>query len=237
MHEIFVLVTSAECQFLNRLRRLLNDQELEPVSEERMSLTLNTIRCIRALAEDHKQQLKRNIASLQLQMSSHTDTFAHAAANSTPASKPKEDRMTNDLTTVIGDFAELLDRTDRLCESCTETLSLIVNGAMLRESQKAIERADNQSRLTVLAYFFLPLTLVASIFGMNVKQLDPEATQSIWLPFVILVPITFMSWVMFYTGTIRHRLMQALRPNDSAHHTQGATMPLRTLKDNGSRMA
>jgi hypothetical protein len=236
MYEIFRLVTSSECQFLNRLGRILDEQELEPVDEMQMTLTLSTIKCIRTLSEEHKQRLKRNIASLKIKANLHVNASAGGAVSSASASKPQDSGVSDHLTTTLGDFTELSERANLLCISCTEAVSLIVNGAMLRESQKAIQRADAQSRLTVFAYLFLPLTLVASVFGMNVKELN-SGSQSIWLPFAVLGPVVLMSWALFYTGKIRKVLARGLNSHNSDHHTQGATMSLRTLKDNGMRMA
>ena len=57
----------------------------------------------------------------------------------------------------------------------------------LEESHKSIQQAQSTKRLTQLAYVFLPLSLSASIFGMNVTELQsvsiaaPIATASIIL--------------------------------------------------------
>lgn len=39
----------------------------------------------------------------------------------------------------------------------------------LIESKKAITQAEQVTKLTQLAFFFIPLTFVAGLFGMNVR--------------------------------------------------------------------
>jgi len=111
-----------------------------------------------------------------------------------------------------------------------------MNSAMLKESQKAIERADDQRRLTVLAYFLLPLSIVTSAFGMNVKELG-TGSQHIWLPFVVLVPVGVLSWILFDPGRFERvlKLLVDLRQRRRlSHQTHGATRRSKTSSDNGA---
>ena len=55
----------------------------------------------------------------------------------------------------------LARRLDSSFQTLTSTMSII-------ESEKAIQEAEEVTRLTNLAFFFIPLSLVASVFGMNV---------------------------------------------------------------------
>ena len=54
----------------------------------------------------------------------------------------------------------LLRRLEGTYQVLTSTMSII-------ESEKAIQEAEEVSKLTNLAFFFIPLTLVTGIFGMN----------------------------------------------------------------------
>ena len=46
------------------------------------------------------------------------------------------------------------------------------------ESRKATSQADSVSRLTNLAFIFVPLIYVATIFGANIKGIDDHLCQS-----------------------------------------------------------
>ena len=235
MCEIFRLVASSECQFLNRLHCLVQDQQLAPADGEAMDLALSTLRYIKALLEDHKERLKQNIVFFNTRCSSDFGAGGPPVAGS--STKTQQTQAPDELPSILADFKELLARAKNLTAVCTETMGLIVNGAMLRESQRAIQRADDQKRLTVLAYLFLPLSLVSSLFGMNVKELG-TGSQHMWLPFAVLVPIGFISWMLFYMNHIgrvltlgKRRLIGVVQ----SYHTQGATIPLSTSRDNDVR--
>ena len=140
------------------------------------------------------------------------------------------------MTPIRADFQELLARAESVGVLCADTVDLILNGAMLRESQKAIQKAYDQRRLTILAYLFLPLSFVSSLFGMNVKELG-QGTQGIWLPFVVLVPVGVISWLLFYPNMIQRILTLSKRlagSYSSDHQTQGATIPLSNSRDKGA---
>lgn len=55
--------------------------------------------------------------------------------------------------------------------------------------------------LTTLATFYIPLSFVAGIFGMNVTTFNPEIKVPIWIYFVVALPVTAasMSLVWYYT--------------------------------------
>lgn len=229
--EVFRLVAGSECQFLNRLRYLVQGQELDPTDGENMDLAINTLRYIKALTEDHKQSLKQNIAFLKTHCLADLDADSPPVAGS--STETQRTHSPDELTSILIDFKELLTRAESLSAFCTETVGLILNGAMLRESQKAIQKADDQRRLTVLAYLFLPLSLVCSVFGMNVRELG-TGSQGIWLPVVVLAPVGCISWMLFYPHKIRQvselgtRLINLCFSN---HHTQSATIPLSNSRD------
>ena len=67
------------------------------------------------------------------------------------------------------DFDKLTQDVRSLMERASSTFQAIMATMAIVESQKAIAQAETISKLTNLAFFFIPLTLCASIFGMNIK--------------------------------------------------------------------
>lgn len=61
-----------------------------------------------------------------------------------------------------------LDRQAAL-NHCESTFTALMATMSIVESGKAIAQAEQVTRLTQLAFFFIPLTFVAGIFGMNLK--------------------------------------------------------------------
>ena len=93
----------------------------------------------------------------------------------------------------------------------------------LEESRKAIQQADTIKRLTVLAFIYIPIQTASSIFGMNLKELQPN--PSIWVYIItcvimLIVTLTAAGWRHFLEficrlhvrvfGSFRHKLADAL---------------------------
>ena len=66
-----------------------------------------------------------------------------------------------DLDNLTKEITTLTTRAKSTFQDIMATMSIV-------ESQKAIAQAEIISKLTNLAFFFIPLTLTASIFGMNI---------------------------------------------------------------------
>ncbi|TGO55079.1 hypothetical protein BCON_0097g00360 [Botryotinia convoluta] len=56
----------------------------------------------------------------------------------------------------------------RLEQHVRDTLQMNVGNLSLKESRKSLEKANSLGRLSILAFVFLPLSLVTSFFGMNI---------------------------------------------------------------------
>ena len=66
------------------------------------------------------------------------------------------------------DFDKLTSQIQSLTERAGSTFQSIMSTMSIVESAKAIAQAEKISKLTNLAFFFIPLTLCTSIFGMNI---------------------------------------------------------------------
>jgi Mg2+ and Co2+ transporter CorA len=77
---------------------------------------------------------------------------------------------------------------DTKCNTITDTLLSTIS---ILESQKSIEQSQQVNKLTRLAFFYVPLSFISSVFGMNVKEI--QANPSIWVFFVTAIAFTFLS--------------------------------------------
>lgn len=78
---------------------------------------------------------------------------------------------------------------------------MITNRAMLKEARKSVDQAETVTKLTYLAFFFLPLSFTASLFGMNFKQFG-TGSLNIWVMFVVLVPIMGVSCIICFWSQV-----------------------------------
>ncbi|KAI2613431.1 hypothetical protein GGR54DRAFT_615821 [Hypoxylon sp. NC1633] len=79
-------------------------------------------------------------------------------------------------------------------------LSLKASHASIKESKIALEESKRTKLITVLAIFFVPISLSTSIFGMNINELN-ENGQPLWVFITTtasIVAATLMVWGFMY---------------------------------------
>ena len=78
-------------------------------------------------------------------------------------------------TSLKKDFRFLIARCNQLTSRCEAGSGVLVSMGQLLESQKGIDQAKQVHDLTKLAFVFIPLTYVASLFSMNISVLQKPA--------------------------------------------------------------
>ena len=110
------------------------------------------------------------------------------------------------------DVEHLVGRCERLARSCELSTTFLVSSMQLIESQKGIIQAGQVQRLTQLAFLFIPISLLAAVFGMNVAEY--KIPSKIWVFFLIaavLFGVTcFMLSRQVWTGQVRRLKRQML---------------------------
>lgn len=150
------------------------------------SLSLADLRFIKKVLDDHAAYLREVIAFLegataawiiqQPQLEQAASSLGVVGASSTNGKKAGagagEKKMISDVTEttqreLFEDFRHLLHRVEKLADRCKDGTDIILSGAQLRESQKAIDQAEEVKMLTKLVFIFAPLSFLTSVFGMN----------------------------------------------------------------------
>jgi hypothetical protein len=201
LHELFSFSAASELQYLN-----LIDEKLGPetgwaiLTEETPSLS--NLLYNRDILLSHIQQLKENIETIKCR---GCNQWPRALANSDLGKKA--DEAANIL---LRDFEYLLNKAENLSKRCEAGMAVVMNNANLAESKRAIAQAGRVSKLTLLAFFYVPLSFTSSFFGMNFSQFGTSSTLGIWLWFAVSAPILVLS-IIFYqwdvTGFIRRSLI------------------------------
>lgn len=71
------------------------------------------------------------------------------------------------INVVRKDFDQSQTKRRAVFEHCESTFTALMGTLSIMESEKAITQAEEVTKLTQLAFFFIPLTFIAGIFGMN----------------------------------------------------------------------
>lgn len=69
---------------------------------------------------------------------------------------------------LAADFRHVQGTLDRITARIGGLHQILMSSMAIAESQKALQEAENVGKLTQLAFFFIPLTFVAGLFGMNI---------------------------------------------------------------------
>ncbi|KAF2807994.1 uncharacterized protein BDZ99DRAFT_71044 [Mytilinidion resinicola] len=93
-------------------------------------------------------------------------------------------------------FQNLHSQAQSLHEKCTQRMTVISNESMLAESQRAIQQAKLVTKLTLVAFVYLPFTFTAGFFSMNFKELGTGIIP-LWIFFAASLPLMFVTMAFF----------------------------------------
>ncbi|KAK1834720.1 hypothetical protein QBC39DRAFT_342665 [Podospora conica] len=170
LSDLFAFVATSEKQFLNSMELRVKDEIYS--TEAATDLSVDNLKYSKELLDSHAQNLEEVLLFLRNRDSSKWPTI--------PPDNPLAEQVRSKHSTIVGDFAYLLSRAQRLAAQCLEGVTIITNGVMLQESRKAIDMGEQTKTVTLLAFFYLPLTLATSFFGMNFKELG-QGGLTIWI--------------------------------------------------------
>lgn len=100
---------------------------------------------------------------------------------------------------LAADFEYLLQCTLELHDMIKDSLTDQVATLSLEASRQSIEESKKVNRFTLVAWVFIPLSLMSSIFGMNVRELSPGPPISLFFACagpVVAVALVLEWWFM-----------------------------------------
>lgn len=105
------------------------------------------------------------------------------------------------LEPLIRDFGHFADEIGCLKRLCDQFLEQQVGKLALQDARSQMREARDLKRISYLAFTFVPLSLTASFFGMNVKELDSGPT-SVWVFVVTALGILAGSFCVFWFSSL-----------------------------------
>lgn len=121
---------------------------------------------------------------------------------------------------LLGDYEELVNAVKQRGIDFKDVLNHKVSLLALKESKESIRQTEIVSRLSQLAFVFIPLTFVTSCFGMNLTVLG-SGNGEIWVFCVISAALTVtILLISVYSWRVAHRCSRFLKKN---------TRPVRVL--------
>lgn len=146
----------------------------------------------------HREAIRTSLQSLN---SEYSTIDWLAAAPKSPLGKA-----------LIHDFQSLSQAADERINELLLIESRSINHRSLQAQVRSAEQSDGIARITVLAFFFIPLSFATSIFGMNVQEFGADGVR-IWI--VIATSAGLMATVITLWITSRYisKAIRVLRVN------------------------
>lgn len=185
LNELFTFAANSECQFLNFIAAQIS-QEMSTF-EDHMTHSLQNLRYNKALIDDHIVYLSEVLAFLQNYRVIHSH---HGTDPQDEIIQPAEDSL-------LRDYEDLICRARELSARCLEGASNITSSSQLRKWEQAITESQQVNRLTLLAFFFGPLNLGTSFFGMNFREFG-TGTLNIWVCIPVFSLMITISAVLLF---------------------------------------
>lgn len=185
MHEIYRFVAFSEVQWLNMLQAVLKEELAQSRLARYSNPTLSNLLYQREILERHSQRLRHTIDTIRDRSPDSWPSDVSTASGKAIANAAAE--------SLIRDFQNLFDRCQNLLQQCSQGTQIVAHNATIKESREAIRQAEEVAKLTQLAFFFIPLTFVTSIFGMNCKGLDK---LELWVWVVVSIPVFVVSLIL-----------------------------------------
>ncbi|OKO98496.1 hypothetical protein PENSUB_9172 [Penicillium subrubescens] len=188
LSDVFRLAAFSQKQLLNVMKeKILNETDRLSLSDENPTLT--NLLYFRNILQD-----QLSTASYMLQL---TDDQTCILQNGRRSISTDQKSMTDcSLAEMHSIFQDLHSQAELLYEKCNQGMTVISNKSMLAESQRAIQQAKLVTKLTIVAFVYLPFTFTAGFFGMNFRELG-NGSISLWIFFAVSLPLMFITMAVF----------------------------------------
>lgn len=215
LHELFINCAYSEAQFLNVIESKIREDTAAELIPDRNVSPANMI-FFQGLLDRHAESLRRSIMAIN----SRED-----AGWPRPTDTALRQKSTAFTHTLLQDFRSLLNRTEIMSDLCKSRLHILMSRAGIVESNKAIEQAKEVTKLTRLAFVFVPLSFVSSFFGMNLGPFVDRPAYGLWIFFAISGPLVLLllvslSWNVSQIGHVFARKGKRSKQEEHAFETK-----------------
>ena len=150
------------------------------------------------------QKIEYNEAiNLEVRYDEQTSTVQQLRQNIDALKLFTTDASSRRWKSLLPDYQRALQDAEQQVRTLAQKMSYRASMASLRESQMAIEQAkigiqqnERVKRLTQLAFIFIPLSFVTSLFGMNITALG-TGSATVWMVVVSII-ITYVVITLFW---------------------------------------
>ncbi|KAF4230464.1 hypothetical protein CNMCM8980_002687 [Aspergillus fumigatiaffinis] len=214
---LFQIIRQDTSTLLGVLNQILSDMEVDILDDTSMEDRLALWRQLISKAERELLELKTSTKGFVAFFG-----FSFPADTSAATSEDKPGIIRN-VADLFQDIDQMLTRLRHASTSLTSNMGLL-------DSRRSIDEAHAVTRLTELAFLFIPLSFSSSIFGMQVEPFKDSAP--LWNFFIVAITVTTFAYLMRLTmrsqwlGNVKQSVKEDVRRYAEQH---GLPVQVRSL--------
>ncbi|OGM49812.1 hypothetical protein ABOM_001491 [Aspergillus bombycis] len=193
---LFETIRQDTLTLLRVLNEILSDMEVDILDDTKMEDRLALWRQLISKAE---RELSDLITSIRAFLAFFGITLP---ANTSLAAADGSSDIVRSVLDLFDQINQMLARLRRASSSLTSNMGLL-------DSRRSIDEAHAITRLTELAFLFIPLSFSTSVFGMQIEPFKDSAP--VWKFFVVASAVTTFAYLMRLT--MRSQWLASLKQN------------------------
>ncbi|PKY02726.1 hypothetical protein P168DRAFT_305978 [Aspergillus campestris IBT 28561] len=180
---LFGIIRKDTSTLLQVLGQILSDMDNDLLDDTKMEDRLALWRQLIKRAEKELTELKTSTKSFLFY-------FGITHIPDTPSITVDDDDISSGVSDLFQEIDKMLERLRRGSTALTSNMGLL-------DSRRSIDEAHAVTRLTELAFLFIPLSFSTSIFGMQIKPF--EDSVPLWNFLVVAISVTTFAYLMRLT--------------------------------------
>jgi hypothetical protein len=181
LYELFAFCASSELQFLNMIDNKISSET--GYQKLGSTPTLSNLLYHQEILQSHAVRLRNVI-----------EVIRRRGSPEWPRSLRTEECQISDTAAdkLERDYSHLLYCAESLLHRCEKGIHVVMSQASIRESEMALAQSGRMAKLTLLAFFYIPFSFMASFFGMNFVEFG-TGHLPLWCWFAASIPVFLIS--------------------------------------------
>lgn len=179
------IVTRDTFALFKRIYKVLNDISVGILDDSQMEERLHLWRQFIMRCQYEVPQLRKDLSSF------HDILYPKSVQDITSTDKVPDQTKAPEISTSLDEvqFENLLSEFEKLEDQISKASDSLISNMNLLVSKRSIQEAKNVTKLTELAFVYIPLTFSATLFGMQIEQFNDRAPLSTFVILALIVTV------------------------------------------------